>query len=90
MAAALEPDGLAAAVHADVGARVRVVALVPAAAGVLVREVAAVVEAVAHALPGDAGAVLAAGRLFNRVVRFHSNNFLTSRTLCIDVKCKVC
>ena len=56
------------------GARVGVAA--PAAtasaadAGALVREVAAVVEPVADALPGDAGAVPAAGRVFNGVVRF--------------------
>ena len=54
------------------GARVGVPAPAAAAAadaGALVREVTAVVEPVADALPGDAGAVLAAGRLFNGVVR---------------------
>ena len=65
-------DYLPAALHADVGARVGVAAPVAVAAsnaGALVREVAAVVEPVADALPGDAGAVLAAGWLFYDVVR---------------------
>ena len=68
MAAALEAHLIA--VNADVCARVGVAALVPGA-GVLVREVAAVVEAVADALPGDAGAVLAAELLPALAARPH-------------------
>ena len=75
VAAALEADLVA--VNADVGARVGVIALVPAAR-VLVREVAAVVEAVADALPGDAGAVLATGWLFSCAVIFHDFHLISS------------